>query len=132
MRWPDDFSPEMVERARALVRPQPPPRDVQGDPIWPKVAAETDWIMPKLAIALMYARDEFGREKYGVPLRLGDGRDHRADVVQEVLDCVVYAKAQAMKQQRDVNDKSASWSVVYAAAIDFLKKVVEAIEQEGA
>jgi hypothetical protein len=38
----------------------------------------------------MRARDVVGRERYGVPLTAGNGRDHLIDAYQEALDLAVY------------------------------------------
>jgi hypothetical protein len=67
--------------------PEPPPADGEGDPIW------------ELVIADMRARDEFGRQKYGKPLRAHDGRSSLVDAYQEVLDLAVYLR-KAIEEQR--------------------------------
>jgi hypothetical protein len=61
--------------------PEPAPvnRDDRPD-VWP------------LVIADMEARDAFGREKHGVPLRPDNGRDALRDAYQEALDLVVYLR----------------------------------------
>lgn len=131
MKWPDDFDPALVERARALVRPQPPPADQAGDPAWPLVVADFDVAADHfsdrhggdLAVALMHARDEYGRGKYGVPLRVGDGRDHLVDALQEALDGVVYARALVAENARRVD--------VYGKALDFLQACVAAVEDRA-
>lgn len=40
----------------------------------------------------MHARDQFGRNKYGVPLQAGNGRDSLKDSYEELLDAAVYLK----------------------------------------
>ncbi len=39
----------------------------------------------------MIARRQLGIERYGQPLRYGDGRDARLDYEEELLDAAVYA-----------------------------------------
>lgn len=41
---------------------------------------------------LYVARREFGIGKYKQPVRRGDGRDRVQDLVEEVLDAMVYAQ----------------------------------------
>lgn len=41
----------------------------------------------------MAERDRIGRERYGVPLTSGNGRNHLVDAFQEQLDHVVYLAA---------------------------------------
>ena len=46
-----------------------------------------------LLIEDMRKRDRVGRERYGVPLTAGNGRNHLVDAYQEALDQVVYLRA---------------------------------------
>ena len=39
------------------------------------------------------ARRALGIERYGQPLRRGDGRDHRRDLIEELLDAAALAQA---------------------------------------
>lgn len=64
-----------------LSTPQPPPKPGTAAPTW------------ELVIADMKARDDFGRAKYGTPLRSDNGRDHLVDAYQEALDLCVYLRA---------------------------------------
>lgn len=41
----------------------------------------------------MRERDAVGRQRYGVPLTSGNGRNSLIDAYQELLDCVVYLAA---------------------------------------
>lgn len=45
-----------------------------------------------LVMSDMRDRDRFGKEKYGVRLQPGNGRDFLADAYQEALDLVVYLR----------------------------------------
>lgn len=72
----------------SLLDPQPPPTNETGD-LWATlIAREYD---PELR-ALYVARREQGIAKYGRPLGLDNGRDFRADAIQEALDGMVYAE----------------------------------------
>lgn len=60
--------------------PQPAPTPTDRTPTW------------ELVIADMRERDRIGREKYGVPLTPGSGRDSLVDAYQEALDLAVYLR----------------------------------------
>lgn len=93
--WPERFTGTQKARARALVRPQPPPVP-NGAAAWPAVVAYTRQSgidageRLDMLLADMIARDESGRQKYGVPLTANNGRDALVDAYQEALDMVVY------------------------------------------
>jgi hypothetical protein len=59
---------------------QPPPIANNNPAVWP------------LVIADMQARDQVGRERYGVPLQPHNGRDALADAYAEALDLAVYMR----------------------------------------
>ena len=65
---------------------QPEPKATPGPAIW------------ALVIQDMETRDRVGREKYGVPLQAGNGRDALLDLYQELLDAVVYTR-QALEER---------------------------------
>lgn len=73
-----------------LLKPQPAPVQSERDnpACWPQVIVEAGHL-PEL-IPDMLERDRIGRERYGVPLRVWNGRDALADAYQEALDLVVY------------------------------------------
>lgn len=78
---------------KSLSKPEPDPvvTSESGDcPVW------------ELVIQDMKQRDEFGRRKYGVPLRTFDGRDSLVDLYQELLDAVVYVRK--LIEERKVGD----------------------------
>ena len=60
--------------------PEPPPVPNGSRPIW------------EIVIDDMRERDRQGREKYGVPLQAGNGRDALVDAYQEALDLAVYLR----------------------------------------
>lgn len=59
---------------------QPPPVANGNSPVW------------DLVIADMRQRDHFGRQRYGLPLQAGNGRDALRDAYEEALDLVVYLR----------------------------------------
>lgn len=59
-------------------QPDPVPND--STPVW------------DLVIADMHARDHVGRQRYGVPLQAGNGRDCLRDLYEELLDACVYLR----------------------------------------
>lgn len=79
----------------AANEPQPPPIPAEGD-VWAELITEAERAnYPAHVVALMRERREFGIAKYGTPLQRGNGRDHHADLVQELLDALAYAQAAA-------------------------------------
>lgn len=71
----------VLARARSLPGVDVQPIPTSGDAeVWPLVLADID------------ARQKFGLEKYGVPLRTNDGRKSLVDAYQEALDLVVYLR----------------------------------------
>ena len=60
---------------------QPAPKSNDKPAVWP------------LVIEDMKARDAVGRERYGVPLQPGNGRDNLVDAYAEALDLCVYLRA---------------------------------------
>ena len=53
----------------------------------------------ELVIADMHARDKLGRQRYGVPLQAGNGRDALQDAYEEALDLAVYLR-QAIEERK--------------------------------
>lgn len=66
---------------------QPAPRPASGRPVW------------EMVIEDMHARDRVGRQRYGVPLQAGNGRDALRDAYDEALDLAVYLR-QAIEEGR--------------------------------
>ena len=80
-----------------LNTPQPSPvhDDFDNPACWTAFLAEggcEPWL-----VRLIEERDAMGRAKYGVPLRVWDGRDAVADAMQEALDLVVYLQRVMMR-----------------------------------
>jgi hypothetical protein len=82
---------------------QPLPVESDGDPLWPEAIDFAEYVgCPESVIADMRARDLIGRERYGMPLRRGDGRDHMADAYQELLDAFVYLTSVDFEVDRQI------------------------------
>lgn len=78
-----------------LLTVQPPPvNEAEDNPaVWESVQAHLPLSLNPLTAGVirdMVARDALGRERYGVPLTVWNGRDALADAYQEALDLVVY------------------------------------------
>jgi hypothetical protein len=77
--------------------PESAPVRTNSPTVWPLVIRDLDaleapeWLKQVLAED-MRARDAFGREKYGTPLQVENGRDAATDAYQEALDLAVYAR----------------------------------------
>lgn len=61
-----------------------------------------------LVIADMKARDRLGRERYGVPLQPGNGRDALRDAYEEALDLCAYLR-QAICERDGDDDALLEW-----------------------
>lgn len=75
----------------AATEQQPAPTEGQGDAVWPLIFDDTKLIIPDWFRADMKERHELGLKRYGVPLRVWNGRDSVVDAYQEALDLAVYA-----------------------------------------
>ncbi len=74
---------------KMMAKEQPAPVANDRPAVWPLVVAD------------MQARDQLGRERYGVPLQPHNGRDALRDVYEEALDLCAYLK-QAMLERDTV------------------------------
>lgn len=75
------------------------------------VGKETAWNV----VNDMRARDKLGRERYGTPLTVNNGRDQLVDAYQELLDGAAYLRA-AWLEGHQVRD-------VYYAQLDVIMKI---------
>lgn len=66
---------------------QPKPTPTNEQPIW------------DLVIQDMRDRDQIGRERYGTPLQLNNGRDSLQDAYEEALDLAVYLRQEKERRQ---------------------------------
>lgn len=84
------------------VTPEPPPQATDKPALWQTCIDDWKTDPPPLGwlcqgdqdevLRLMQDRDHFGREKYGMPLTVDNGRDMCNDAMQEALDLVVYSR----------------------------------------
>lgn len=73
--------------ADSIVDEQPLPQPNMSTPIWDLVVDD------------MRERDRVGRQRYGTPLQVNNGRDALVDAYQEALDLVVYLR-QAIEERQ--------------------------------
>ena len=100
----------------AVGAPQPDPI-TRGQPVTPALVA---WLADRgedveQLVALVEARDAFGRRKYGQPLFSDDGRDVSADFGQEVIDAAFYGMSARMR-----GVSLAVWAPVLRAIADLV------------
>lgn len=67
-------------------QPSPIPND--SKPVW------------EMVIEDMKERDQFGRNRYGTPLQLDNGRDFLEDSYYELLDLAVYIRGEIEKRRK--------------------------------
>jgi hypothetical protein len=102
--------------------PEPAPKKTESPAVWPLVIRDLAaleaprWLRDTLAED-MRARDAFGREKYGTPLQVENGRDAGNDAYQEALDLAVYARQKQEQTGLSFWAKIAGDAVGTAAAI---------------
>lgn len=100
-----------------MIQDQPhPTENAHSTAVWPLVIADLENIIPTIqrdhetpahaAFAVhhnkcrdllradMLERDRIGRERYGTPLKTHNGRKHLVDAYQEMLDGLVYLRAE--------------------------------------
>lgn len=80
---------------------QPPPKVMDRRPSWDLVIEHVEGRRSALSadvvdlvVTDMRARDVVGRQRYGVPLTSGNGRDHLIDAYEEALDFAAYITAE--------------------------------------
>lgn len=102
---------------------QPIPEKNDSPAVWPLVIASLDgleraplWIRQVVAED-MRARDEFGRQKYGMPLQVVNGRDAGIDAYQEALDLCAYAR------QREEQTGLPFWAAVSGQALGLVASI---------
>lgn len=75
----------------AATEQQPAPTAGEGEAVWPIIFDSPTLIIPDWLRADMKKRHELGVQRYGVPLKVWNGRDCVVDAYQEALDLAVYA-----------------------------------------
>ena len=73
---------------------QPVPTANDSTPVW------------QLVIADMRERDYVGRQRYGTPLQVNNGRDALIDAYQEALDLAVYLRQLIEEREGDLKCSS--------------------------
>ncbi len=92
-----------------MIEDQPPPKPTERTPAWELVIKDIETLRrppsergaitvlgdgyDDIVLADMRERDRLGRERYGVALQAGNGRNHLVDAYQELLDYIVYLRA---------------------------------------
>lgn len=110
----DDLRSMAAREAVSTAQPDP---IVRGQPVTPALVA---WILERgedveQLVAIVEARDAFGRRKYGQPLYSDDGRDVSADFGQELADAMQYSMAARMR-----GVSLAAWAPVLRALADLV------------
>ena len=121
------------------VTPEPAPERTDSAAVWPLVIRDVEerltpapledtppWLRQCLAQD-MRARDAAGREKYGVPLQVHNGRRAIVDAYQEALDLCVYLRQQAERTDAIFWHRMAANAIGTAAAIRYQL----ALEEQG-
>jgi hypothetical protein len=83
----------------ATVVQQAPTRRPDSVEVWPTLFDYAD--TPEVRAA-MEARHAFGVAKYGQPLVTFDGRDTKTDLLQELLDVMVYERKLQLEQRAPI------------------------------
>lgn len=110
----DDLRSMAAREAVSTAQPDPITR---GQPVTPALVA---WLTQRgedveQLVAIVEARDAFGRRKYGQPLYSDDGRDVSADFGQELADAMQYSMAAKMR-----GVSLAVWAPVLRALADLV------------
>lgn len=91
------MNPDRAQLAALSAQPDPIPDT--GD-VWAEVIADTPTTDPLYPLFL--ERRRMGIAKYGTPLGRGNGRDFRADAIQEAMDGIAYARGLGDKVAEDL------------------------------
>jgi hypothetical protein len=128
-----------LREAEPVAAHQPPPRPSDAPPSWPAVVADVRAMQcaPSYAAAWdtiaadMEARDRLGRERYGVPLAPGNGRDSLRDAYEEALDLTVYL-FNAHRESGDPGEmEAARLRALYRSALGIVFDLRRAIGREA-
>jgi hypothetical protein len=94
-------------------QPKPELTD-KSKPVWPKVVKALNSVRQDFNLTksefdelsqIMEERNQFGIEKYGVPLSSFNGRDPLQDAFEEALDLVVYSSQSYMENKNKKHAK---------------------------
>lgn len=92
----------MTEYARTMTvfRIEDDPRETAVIPILEGILKRPPTLPYKDEMLVdLASREQFGIEKYGVPLRVGDGSDAIRELYQELIDAAVYATQAVLELQ---------------------------------
>lgn len=109
---------------------QPPPMKTDTPEVWPMVSADVrgdayqmglNRYDRELLARAMDARNEFGRQKYGIGIGLQaeNGRDPLKDASEEALDLSVYTRQQYERTQRSDDWETHRLAVMLAARLQW-------------
>ena len=104
--------------------PEPPPIATDEPAIIDLVIADIERIGdPDFEILIPHLRDRmaFGIKKYGTPLQKSNGRDHRTEAFQELLDAIAYFWQGTERGDRDMR-------IFYLQAIVMATELAELLE----
>lgn len=102
----NDFAKKLATVRAAATATQPPPKPGRGDVLaelagtHQRVFDVTGSPADGLLAEALRARRELGIERYGTPLQHDNGRDYRADALQEALDLYAYIVAADSSDER--------------------------------
>jgi hypothetical protein len=112
-----------------IIADQPPPVANDEPAVWPVVirdiesrchgGASTEGLEQLADDAR--ERDRVGRDRYGVPLQLHNGRDALVDAYQECLDAMVYLR-QACAEELD-RAREVQLAVLYSESLELARRV---------
>lgn len=111
----------MAKLARLAVEEQPAPQYGNGEIVANDLI---DWMRehdPEVSEAII-ARKQIGVERHGQALQTNDGRNTLADLVQELLDAMIYAHKGVMESET----KTSAW-YIYSDARYNLNRVLAMI-----
>jgi hypothetical protein len=123
----------------AAIVEQPPPVATARRPTWDLVIDHVEGRRATLpgdvvdrVVEDMRARDLVGRQRYGVPLTAGNGRDHLVDAYQEALDLAAYLATELDEHGATLDDPievgaPGSWRLVRVQAMlwDHVRTIVQ-------
>lgn len=119
----------------SLNDPEPPPIPTNGRPTWDLVISDAKSChVSAEIIADMRERHLAGVRKYGTPLTAANGRDHLVDAYQELLDFVVYLRAEIDKRGSGpgstvrLAEDAGQLATMYGAAMGMLTRLHEIIQ----
>lgn len=102
----NDFAKKLAAVRAAATATQPAPKPGRGDVLaelagtHQRVFDSTGSPADGLLAEALRARRDLGIERYGVPLQHDNGRDYRADALQEALDLYAYIVAGDSSDER--------------------------------